>query len=106
MKTNVLLDSIRATTPKDVNKRVDLCVAIANRILELMEKKNMKQRDLAVRLDKTETEVSRWLSGTHNLTIGTIAKIAVVLDDDIITTTNSLKNYDTVYDPTSRVAEI
>lgn len=88
MKTNALIDSIRNTTPPDVNKQVDLCVAIANRIFALMDERGMKQRDLAKALGKTETEVSRWLSGTHNLTIATIAKIAIVLGDDIITTTN------------------
>ena len=34
-------------------------------------------RNLAQRLGKTETEVSRWLSGTHNLTLSTICKDAV-----------------------------
>lgn len=41
----------------------------------------------------TETEVSRWLSGTHNLTLATIAKMATVLGDDIITTTQSHRPY-------------
>lgn len=93
MKTNYLIDSIRKSTPVEVNKQVDLCCAIANRIFELMEEKGMKQRDLALALGKTETEVSRWLSGTHNLTIATIAKIASVLDDDIIMPTKSAKRY-------------
>lgn len=41
----------------------------------------------------TETEVSRWLSGTHNLTLATIAKMATVLGDDIITTTQTHRPY-------------
>lgn len=47
----------------------------------------MSQSDLA--LGETETIVSRWLSGTHNLTIATIAKMATVLVDDIITATST-----------------
>ena len=93
MKTNKLMDSIRKSTPVETNKQVDFCVAIANRVFDLMNEKGIKQRDLAKLLGKTETEVSRWLSGTHNLTIATIAKMAVVLDDDIITTTRSNKPY-------------
>lgn len=84
------METIRQQTPPEVNKQVDLCVAIANRIFDLLQERGMSQRDLARALDKTETEVSRWLSGTHNLTIATIAKIATVLDDDIITVTSTI----------------
>ncbi len=93
MKTNKIMDSIRKATPADTNKQVDLCVAIANRVLELLKERNLTQRDFAKALGKTETEVSRWLSGTHNLTLATIAKMASVLGDDIITTTRSPHPY-------------
>ena len=105
MKTNKLMDSIRETTPPEVNKQVDLCVAIANRIYALMDERGMKQRDLAKALGKTETEVSRWLSGTHNLTIATIAKMAVVLGDNIIAPTHSVVNYRLPQEETVMVAE-
>ena len=93
MKPNKLMDEIRKLTPADTNKQVDLCVAIANRVFELLQERNIKQRDFAKDLGKTETEVSRWLSGTHNLTLATIAKMATVLGDDIITTTQSHRLY-------------
>lgn len=88
MKTNDIMDSIRQSTPADVNKRVELCCAIADRVYELLEERGMTQRDLARAMNKTETEVSRWLSGTHNLTIATIAKMASVLGDDIVMPTS------------------
>lgn len=65
---------------------------ISNRVYELLEEKAMSQKDLAKKLGKTETEVSRWLSGTHNLTIATIAKLSVALEDDLITTTTAIQN--------------
>ncbi len=46
MKTNKLMDEIRKSTPADTNKQVDLCVAIANRVFERLQERNMKQRDL------------------------------------------------------------
>lgn len=85
------MEMIRQQTPLEVQKQVDLCVAIANRVYGLLEERGMSQRDLARALGKTETEVSRWLSGTHNLTIATIAKMAAVLGDDIITATSSVR---------------
>ena len=53
MKTNKLMDEIRKSTPADTNKQVDLCVAIANRVFELLQERNMKQRDFAKALGKT-----------------------------------------------------
>ena len=93
MKTNKIMDSIRKTTPENTNKQVDFGVAIANRGYDLLKERNMTQRDFAKALNKTETEVSRWLSGTHNLTLSSIAKMATVLGDDIITTTHTLRPY-------------
>lgn len=103
------MEMIRQQTPPEVQKQVDLCVAIANRVYDLLEERGMSQRDLARALGKTETEVSRWLSGTHNLTIATIAKMAAVLGDDIITATSTIKRAayeypETVTEP-SMVAE-
>lgn len=92
MKTNSLMDSIRQSTPPEVNKQVDMCVSIANRVYEILEERGMSQKDFAKLLGKTETEVSRWLSGTHNITLATIAKMSVALGDDIITTTHNQHN--------------
>lgn len=104
MKTNCIMDNIRQNTAPEVNKQVDLCVTIANRVYKLMEEKGMKQRDLARAMGKTETEVSRWLSGTHNLTIATIAKMASVLGDDIIMPTQSnVQHYPTQNEPVSHM---
>lgn len=93
MKTNKIMNSIRKTTPENTKKQVDFGVAIANRVYDLLKERSMTQRDFAKALNKTETEVSRWLSGTHNLTLSSIAKMATVLGDDIITTTHTLHPY-------------
>lgn len=86
--TNPIMEEVRKRylTP-EIQKQVDLQVMIANRIYDLLEQKGMSQKDLAQKLGKTETEVSRWLCGTHNITMATLAKIAVALDDDIIVAT-------------------
>ncbi|MBR4837696.1 MAG: helix-turn-helix transcriptional regulator [Bacteroidales bacterium] len=84
MKTNKILDEIRGYISPDVKKQLEISVSLANRIYDILEAKDMSQKDLAKLLGKTETEVSRWLSGTHNLTIATIAKISVALGEDII----------------------
>ena len=76
MKTNKIMDEIRSTISPEMKLQMELSVAIANRIYEILEEKGMSQKDFAQLMGKTETEVSRWLSGTHNLTLSTICKIS------------------------------
>ena len=84
MKTNKILDEIRRTISPEMKMQMELSVAIANRIYDILEAKGLSQKDFAKMMGKTETEVSRWLSGTHNMTMATICKISTVLGEDII----------------------
>lgn len=70
--------------PSEERRQFDLSWSIADKIAEILSEKNMTQKDLAKRMHKTEAEVSRWLGGTHNFTLSTIAKISEVLGEDII----------------------
>ena len=91
MKTNKLMDEIRQSITPEMKKQMELSVSIVNRIYEILEEKEMSQKDLAHALGKTETEVSRWLSGTHNMTTATISKISVALGQDIVQITRPRK---------------
>ena len=82
--TNTIMDDIRGRMSPEMKKKMEMSVSIANKIYDILEARGMSQKDLAKMLGKTETEVSRWLSGMHNLTIGTIAKISIALGEDII----------------------
>ena len=85
MKTNRIMDEIRGSISPEMKLQMEMSVAIANRIYEILEAKGMTQKDLAKHLGKTETEVSRWLSGTHNLTLSTICKISAALEEELVT---------------------
>ena len=84
MKTNRIMDEICSTISPEMKLQMEMSVAIANRIYDILEAKGMSQKEFARLLGKTETEVSRWLSGTHNLTLSTICKIAAALDEDVV----------------------
>ena len=51
---------------------------MANYVECLLSDKGLKQKDLADKMGKSEAEVSKWLSGTHNFTLRSIAKIEAV----------------------------
>ena len=79
-----LFDQILNQTPFHVQYFVDMSFDIADRIQELLDAKGMQQKDLAKALGKQESEVSKWLSGTHNFTLKTLAKITEVLGADVV----------------------
>lgn len=78
------MDDIRNTISPEMRIQMELSVSIANRIYDILEERGLTQKEFARMLGKTETEVSRWLSGTHNLTLATIAKITAILGEEII----------------------
>lgn len=84
MSTNSLFREELAKIPQDVRKQVDMSWAIADKIDALLKAKGMSQKEFAHLMGKTEPEVSRWLGGTHNFTLRTLAKISVVLGEDVI----------------------
>jgi len=73
----------RFVTPEK-QEFIKLNVEIANRIYDILDERGLSQRDFARMMGKTEAEVSRWLSGTHNFTMATIAAINVVLNENVL----------------------
>ena len=84
MNTNSHFREELAKIPPDVRKQVDMSWAIADKIDALLKAKGMSQKEFAHLMGKTEPEVSRWLGGTHNFTLRTLAKISVVFGKDVI----------------------
>ena len=86
MKTTVqLFDECLATVQNDVKMELDMSFALADKIDMILREKNISQKQLAKRMGKTEAEVSRWLGGTHNFTLRTIAKISDTLGVKLLT---------------------
>lgn len=72
--------------PEDIERFVDKNLDIVQQAYALMEAKGWAQKDLARELGKTTAEVSKWLSGSHNLTLRSIAKMEAALGADLILT--------------------
>lgn len=86
MKTTAqLFDESLATVQNDVKMELDMSFALADKIDMILREKNISQKQLAKKMGKTEAEVSRWLGGTHNFTLRTIAKISDALGVKLLT---------------------
>ncbi len=92
MKHNrVLQRQIAELSPESVALS-QLSFDVADRIAEILKKKGMSQRDLAVGMGKTEAEVSKWLGGTQNFTLRTLAAISVYLQEPILSVVRNSKH--------------
>jgi transcriptional regulator with XRE-family HTH domain len=71
-------------TPAKSKNYVSKSLEIVHQIELILREKNLNQKNLAQKLEKSEAEVSKWLSGTHNFTMRTLTAIETVLDAEII----------------------
>jgi len=69
---------------KGVVRYIEHSVAIAKQIISILNKLDKSQAYLANQLNKKESEISKWLQGSHNFTLKTISKIEDVLGESII----------------------
>ncbi len=83
--TTQLFEECLAQVPSDVKIELDMSFALADKIDAILRERNISQKQFARKMGKTEAEVSRWLSGTHNFTLRTIAKISDALGVTLIT---------------------
>lgn len=84
MIQNVLFRECMAAVPAEQKAEFELEFGIAERISDVLKAKNLTQKDFAQRLHKRESEISKWLTGRHNFTMQTIAKIETALGCKII----------------------
>lgn len=84
-----LFNEAYSKIPEESRRMSAHSFAIAAHISEILERKGWSKTDLATALGKKNAEISKWMSGQHNFTIATIAKIEAVLGEDII----SVKKY-------------
>lgn len=84
MKNSVIFQNALEKVPEDVKIQVDLSMGIADRIVAILNAKNMTQKEFARLMGKTEAEVSRWVGGTHNFTLSTLSKISAALDTPLV----------------------
>lgn len=68
----------------ETKRRVDLSFLIVDRIHEVLVERGLRQKDLAAMLGKNESEVSKWMRGTHNFTIETISQIEKALGEPVL----------------------
>ncbi|SEB17050.1 helix-turn-helix domain-containing protein [Pedobacter hartonius] len=65
-------------------------MSLIDQIFSILDEKGWSQKILANKLGKSESEVSKWLSGLHNFTLKSISKLESVLEQDLLITPLSI----------------
>lgn len=83
-KTSELFNECLAATPQDVKQRIDWSFQIAYKIDSVLKERGITQKEFAKQIGRSEAEVCRWIGGTHNFTLATLAKISSALGVPLI----------------------
>ncbi len=75
---------VLAETPKDERLQMEWSFYISDLIDDALRKKGMSRKELAECTGTSCAAVTRWLSGGHNFTLSTLAKISTALGEQII----------------------
>ncbi len=78
------VDRLLKSTPKDVKIFVDLYADLVVRINQHLHEKDITKKELAEKLDKKPSEISKWLSGEHNFTLRSLAKLSAELGEPLL----------------------
>ena len=81
---NIPLQEIFDEIPREKREGTRLSFAISNRIDTLMRQRGLNRKQLAEALGKRPNEITRWLSGEHNFTLATIAKLSTFFGNPIV----------------------
>lgn len=78
------VDRLLKNTPKDVEIFVDWYADLVVRINQLLHENNINKKELAEKMDKKPSEISKWLSGEHNFTLRSLAKLSSELGEPLM----------------------
>lgn len=84
MNANQLFNDCIKNIPSNLNSKLEMSLHISDKIDLYLKQNNMNQKDLAQKMNKRPSEISKWMRGTHNFTIYTLYDIAKILNVEVI----------------------
>ncbi|MCU0467567.1 MAG: helix-turn-helix domain-containing protein [Arcicella sp.] len=87
-----LLDNLLAEITPEQQARTDRKMRIACIIDDAMKAKGLGKKQFADKVGRKPSEITKWLSGTHNFTVETLADIERVLGVRILNLNSRTKS--------------
>ena len=79
-----IIENLMNEISPEKQKKIKRKMMLAVRIADALKEKGMKKKDLARLMNKQPSEITKWLSGTHNFTAETLWEIGDVLGIKLI----------------------
>ena len=79
-----LIDKILKEISPEEFEKIEKRMLLAARIDDAIKAKGWKRKDIANALNKNPSEITKWLSGTHNFTFDTLCDIERVLNINLV----------------------
>ncbi|WP_417237058.1 MULTISPECIES: helix-turn-helix domain-containing protein [Flavobacteriaceae] len=83
-QNNIIDNWLNKNGNPEIARLVENNLALTEKINSILKERGIKKGEFAEMLGKNPSEVSKWLSGAHNLTMKSINKMEFVLGVDLI----------------------
>lgn len=83
-KNNILDQWLDANKNPEIDRFTERNLAITEKVNAILKDRNIKKKEFADMLGKKPSEVTKWLTGLHNLTLKSITRMEEVLQVDLI----------------------
>lgn len=94
-----LLDSMLDSITPEAQKNIDRKMMLAAKIYDAMKAKGWNQKTFAEAMGKNQSEISKWLSGTHTFTSDTLWAIGDKLEVELLPVEEMTKVVEIKYVP-------
>jgi len=81
---NSLDNWLEANSNPEIDKFLERNLAITEKVNTILKERGLKKREFAKMLGKNPSEITKWLTGLHNLTLKSITKMEVALNIDLL----------------------
>ncbi|APG65084.1 hypothetical protein LPB136_06860 [Tenacibaculum todarodis] len=83
-KENTLNNWLTENKNPEIDRFIERNLEITQKVCSILKKKGIKKSEFAKMLNKRPSEVTKWLSGLHNLTLKSITKMEVALNTNLL----------------------
>lgn len=84
--SSALLSGILEEISPEEQEKTDKRMLLAARIDDAIKARNLSKKQLALAMGKQPSEITKWLSGTHNFTIDTLFDLERILKTNLVQT--------------------